>query len=161
MSQSDIIAISRADPQGTDWRNVLELVLAAFANMEDRIDPAASANRLTVDAIRTQLEDGIVLLAKAVVALVGCDFLTRRPNVLYLGKLAVETARYGQGIGRQLFEVAADAARADGYWEIELQARVEPTENHVAFAAMGFRETGRTTHAGYDRPTSVTMRCVL
>ena len=74
MSQSDIIAISRADPQGTDWRNVLELVLAAFAYMEDRIDPAASAHRLTVDAIRTQLEDGIVLLEEAVAALVGCVF---------------------------------------------------------------------------------------
>ena len=80
---------------------------------------------------------------------------------MYLGKFAVETARQGQGIGRQLFEVAADAARAEGYREIELQARVELTENHVAFAAMGFCETGRTAHAGYDRPTSVTMRCAL
>ncbi|TIS08359.1 MAG: GNAT family N-acetyltransferase, partial [Mesorhizobium sp.] len=24
-----------------------------------------------------------------------------------------------------------------------------------------FRETGRTAHAGYDRPTSITMRKVL
>ena len=161
MSQSDIITISRADPQGTDWRNVLELGVGVFAYMEDRIDPAASAQRLPVDAMRTQSEDGIVLLAEAGAALVGCVFLTRRPDVMYLGKLAVETGRQGQGIGRQLFEVAADAARAEGYREIELQARVELTENHVAFAAMGFRETGRTTHAGYDRPTSVTMRCVL
>ena len=65
MSQSDIIAIRRADPQGTDWQNVLELVLAAFAYMEDRIDPPSSAHRLTVDTIRTQSEDGIVLLAEA------------------------------------------------------------------------------------------------
>ncbi|TIN50217.1 MAG: GNAT family N-acetyltransferase, partial [Mesorhizobium sp.] len=26
---------------------------------------------------------------------------------------------------------------------------------------LGFRETGRTAHAGYDRPTSITMRKVL
>ena len=160
MSQSNIIAIRRADPQGTDWQNVLELVLAAFAYMEDRIDPASSAYRLTVEAIRTQSEDGIVLLAEARVGLVGCVFLTRRPDVMYLGKLAVETARQGQAIGRQLFEVAADAARAEGYREVELQARVELTENYVAFAAMGFRETRRTAHSGYDLPTSVTMRCV-
>ena len=161
MSQPNIIAIRRADPQGTDWRNVLELALAAFAYMEDRIDPASSAHRLTVVAIRTQPEDGIVLLAGARAGLVGCVFLTRRHDVMYLGKLAVETARQEQGIGRQLFEVAADAARAEGYREVELQARVELTENHVAFAAMGFCETGRTAHAGYDRPTSVTMQCVL
>ena len=80
---------------------------------------------------------------------------------MYLGKLAVETARHGQGIGCQLSELAADVARAVGHWEIELQAGIEPTENHVAFAAIGFCETGRTAHAGYDRPTSVTMRCVL
>tara|TARA_Y100001934_G_scaffold233338_1_gene282736 strand:- start:2846 stop:3331 length:486 start_codon:yes stop_codon:yes gene_type:complete len=161
VSQSDIIAIRRADPQGTDWQNVLELVLAAFAYMEDRIDPASSAHRLTVDAMRTQSEDGIVLLAEAGAALVGCVFLTRRPDEMYLVKLAVETGRQGQGIGRQLFEVAADAARAEGCREIELQARDELTENHVIFAAMGFRETGWITHAGYDRLTSVTMRCVL
>ena len=144
MSQSDIIAIRRADPQGTDWQNVLELVLAAFAYMEDRIDPASSAHRLTIDAMRTQSEDGIVLLAEAGAALVGCVFLTLRSDVMYRGKLAVETARQGKGIGRQLFEVAADAARAEGYREIELQARVELPENHVAFAAMGFSELGRT-----------------
>ena len=161
VSQSDIIVIRRADPDGTDWQNFLALVLAAFAYMEDWIDPPSSAHRLTVDTIRTQSEDGIVLLAEAGAALVGCVFLTRRSDVMYLGKLAVETARQGQGIGRQLFEVAADAARAEGYREIELQARVEPTENHVAFAAMGSCETGRAAHAGYDRPTSVTMRCAL
>ena len=161
MPQLETIAIHRADPQGTDWQSVLEIILAAFAYMEDRIDPPSSALRLTVDAIRAQAEDGIVLLAEAGPTLAGCVFLTRRPDVMYLGKLAVDTARQGQGIGRRLFEAAAEAAREEGYREIELQARVELTENHAAFSAMGFRETGRTTHAGYDRPTSITMRCAI
>ena len=161
MSESDIIVIRHADPQGTDWQNVFELVLATFAYMEYRIDPSSYAHRLTVDAIRTRSEDGILLLAEAGATRVGCVFLTRRPDVMYLGKLAVETARQGQGIGRQLFKVAADAARAEGYREFELQARVELTENHVAFAAMGFRETGRAAHAGPDRSTSMIMRYAL
>ena len=161
MSEYNIIVIRHADSQGTDWQNVFELVLATFSYMEYRIDPSSSAHRLTVDAIRTPSEDGIVLLAEAGATLVGCVFLTRRPEVMYLGKLSVETARQGQGIGRQLFKVAADAARAEGCREFALQARVELTENHVAFAAMGFRETGRTAHVGYDRSTSVTMRCAL
>ena len=42
LSQSDVIVIRRADPDGTDWQNVLELVMAAFAYMEDRIDPPSS-----------------------------------------------------------------------------------------------------------------------
>ena len=159
--QSDVIVIRRADPDGTDWQNVLELVMAACAYMVNWIVPPSSAHRLTVDTIWMQLEDGIVLLAEAGAALVGCIFLTRLSDVMYLGKLAVEPARQGQGIARQLFAVAADAARAEVYRKIKLQARVDLTENHVAFAAMGFCETGRTTHAGYDRLTSATMRCAL
>ncbi|TIN07524.1 MAG: GNAT family N-acetyltransferase, partial [Mesorhizobium sp.] len=30
-----------------------------------------------------------------------------------------------------------------------------------AFARLGFHETARTAHSGYDRPTSITMRKVL
>jgi hypothetical protein len=48
-------------------------------------------------------------------------------------------------------------ARELGRPVLELGTRVELTENHAAFAALGFREVARTAHAGYDRPTSVTM----
>ena len=63
---------------------------------------------------------------------------------------------------------------ADGYFEwyttdilkagkpmLELQTRIELTANQAAFRKLGFHETARTAHAGYDRPTSVTMRKVL
>ena len=63
--------------------------------------------------------------------------------------------------GRRLFEASIEEARARNLPEIELQARVELTENHAAFAAMGFREVGRTAHDGYNRPTSVTMRYTI
>ena len=61
----------------------------------------------------------------------------------------------------KLFEASIEEARARNLPEIELQARVELTENHAAFAAMGFREVGRTAHDGYNRPTSVTMRYTI
>jgi hypothetical protein len=35
---------------------------------------------------------------------------------------------------------------------------VELVENHAAFQALGFAETGRTAHSGFDRPTSITYR---
>jgi hypothetical protein len=54
---------------------------------------------------------------------------------------------------------AAEAcARSLGRTALELQTRVELTGNQAAFARLGFRETGRTAHEGFDRPTSVTMR---
>ena len=57
---------------------------------------------------------------------------------------------------------AAEAlARAAGKPVLELQARVELTGNQAAFSRLGFVETERTAHAGYNRPTSVTMRKTL
>ena len=56
---------------------------------------------------------------------------------------------------------AEDLARERGKDAIELQTRIELTANHAAFARLGFRETERTAHEGYDRPTSITMRKVL
>ena len=41
---------------------------------------------------------------------------------------------------------------------LELQTRVELTENHATFRALGFVEVARTAHPGYDRPTSITFR---
>ena len=37
----------------------------------------------------------------------------------------------------------------------------ELIENHATFAALGFRKTGETAHAGYSRPTSITMELAL
>ena len=44
---------------------------------------------------------------------------------------------------------------------LELQTRIELTANHAVFARLGFRETERTAHDGYVRPTSITMRKAL
>jgi predicted N-acetyltransferase YhbS len=153
--------LRRAEPEATDWRAVLDLILESFAVMEGRIDPPSSAHRLTVAEIARQAADGVVLLAEREGDLVGCVFLTRKADAMYLGKLAVKQTLQRQGHGRRLVEAAKDAARREGYAAVELQVRVELAENHAAFAAMGFREVGRTAHAGYDRPTSLTMRCAL
>lgn len=161
MSSLDPIFIRPAESDTIDWASVLALVLKAFAYMEGRIDPPSSANRLTQEDMAAQAESGVVLLAEDDTGLVGCVFLTPKADVMYLGKLAVHPLRQGEGIGRRLFEASVAAAKAQKFAEIELQARVALTENHTAFTALGFRETGRTAHDGYDRPTSVTMRCRL
>jgi N-acetylglutamate synthase-like GNAT family acetyltransferase len=111
------------------------------------------ANRLTKEDMVAQAEDDS--------SLVGCVFLNPRTDAMYLGKLAVDPSRQGEGIGRRLFKASLAVAKAQKFAEIELRARIELTKNHTAFATLGFRETGRTAHDGYDRPTSVTMRCLL
>lgn len=140
----------------SDFRPVLQLVQDSFAYMDTRIDPPSSMHRLTVEDIRQQAAAGEVWVIGA--PPVACMFLTNKGNFLYLGKLAVAADHRGKGLARQMVALAAARARALDLPAVELQTRVELTENHATFAALGFTETGRTAHPGYDRPTSITFR---
>lgn len=139
-----------------DWAALLRLIQTEFAFMDGRIDPPSSMHRLTsADIARQAEEEEVWVLGDPVQA---CVFLTRKGDALYIGKLAVAGAMRGKGLARRLVDHAATRAKALGFDWLELQVRVELSENQAAFAAMGFAETGRTAHAGYDRPTSITMR---
>lgn len=144
-----------------DWHAVHALVSDAFAGMEGRIDPPSSLTRMTPTDLARLAEDGACLVAHDGTALLGCAFLSPRSDTLYVGKVAVRPDRQGAGIGRALMQRAEAYARSGGLASLELQTRVELTENHTAFARLGFVETGRTAHPGFDRPTSITMRKAL
>ena len=88
------------------------------------------------------MKQGLALLVEEEQSFVGCVFLTGGLQVLCLDKLAIATARQKRGIGRSLFEASAEIARAEGFFGIELQARVELIENHAVFTAIGIREVG-------------------
>jgi ribosomal protein S18 acetylase RimI-like enzyme len=137
------------------WPPILALLHQAFAYMEARIDPPSSLRDLTPEALTQQAEVGEIWVIGAPVA---CVFLTPKPGALYVGKLAVAASHRGQGLSRRLIDLAEARAREMGLPALELQVRVELEENQAAFQAMGFREVGRTAHAGYDRPTSITYR---
>jgi GNAT superfamily N-acetyltransferase len=137
------------------WPVILALLRDAFAYMEGRIDPPSSLRDLTPDALCRQTLTGEIWILGAPVA---CVFLTPKPGALYLGKLAVAASHRGQGLARRLIDQAERRARELGLPMLELQTRVELVENQSAFQAMGFVEAGRTAHAGFDRPTSITYR---
>ena len=139
-----------------DWPALHRLIQTSFAGMEGRIDPPSSAGALTPAAIAAQAETGEIWAIGT--PPVACIFLTPRPGALYLGKLAVADSHRGRGLARQLVDLAESRARALGLPLLELQVRVELVENHAAFAAMGFRQTGESAHPGYARPTSLTFR---
>jgi GNAT superfamily N-acetyltransferase len=140
----------RATP--ADLPATLALIQSAFAFMEGRIDPPSSMYRLTV-------ED----LAQSEVWVIGapplsCIVLTPKTDALYLGKLAVAPPERGKGRARALIDHAATRARELALSALELQTRIELTENQRLFETMGFSELARTAHEGYDRPTSITYR---
>jgi GNAT superfamily N-acetyltransferase len=144
-----------------DWEDLLALLRRAFAFMEGRIDPPSSLHRLDAAGLAAKARAERCLLAFRGGQLVGCAFCEPRRASLYIGKLAVEPKLQGQGIGRALLARAEAEARALGLPALELQTRIELVENHRAFGQLGFVRTGETAHAGFARPTSVTMRKAL
>jgi ribosomal protein S18 acetylase RimI-like enzyme len=142
------------DPQ--DWPALLGLIQAEFAFMDDRIDPPSSMHSLTPDIIAEQARTGEVwVIGRPPVA---CVFLTSKPQALYVGKLAVTASHRRRGLARRLIILAETRARALGLPALELQTRIELTENQATFRALGFVEVARTAHPGFDRPTSITYR---
>lgn len=152
------IRIRRAPVDFAAWEKVRTLVLDAFAYMQGRIDPPSSALRMTAASIAEDAAAGALLLAEDGGELVGCAFVRPKGDALYIAKLAVRPDRQGHGIGRALVTAARGEARARGLAALELQARIELTENHAAFARMGFLKIAETAHPGFTRPTSITMR---
>jgi N-acetylglutamate synthase-like GNAT family acetyltransferase len=152
------IAVRRASADFADWEAVRTLIHEAFAYMEGRIEPPSSALRLTPQSMAADATDGALLLARSGSTLVGCVFVHPKEDALYIGKLAVQPRMHGRGIGKALVGAARAEARMLGLKALELQTRIELTENHAVFIKMGFVKTGETTHQGYARATSITMR---
>jgi GNAT superfamily N-acetyltransferase len=144
-----------------DWEELLALLNRAFAVMEGRIDPPSSLHRLDAAGLAAKAGVERCFLAWCGARLAGCVFCAERADGLYVGKLAVDPALQGRGIGRALMARAEAEALALGLPALELQTRVELVENHRTFERLGFVRTGETAHPGHDRPTSVTMRKVL
>lgn len=140
------------------WHDLLDLIRRAFASMDGVIDPPSSVHALTLDGLRIKAGQEAVFLAMEGERLVGCIFAANRGDDLYLGKLAVAPGKQRSGIGRRLIEAAEAFARTEGRHALELQTRVELVANQMAFVRLGFHETARTAHPGYDRPTSITLR---
>lgn len=63
------------------WRELLDLIMAAFAHMDGVIDPPSSAHRLTVSSLRRKCATERVFVAFAGARLAGRMFLDRDDRV--------------------------------------------------------------------------------
>ncbi|MCC0030657.1 MAG: GNAT family N-acetyltransferase [Brucellaceae bacterium] len=140
------------------WEELHALLMRCFASMEGRIDPPSSLLAMNADTLAAKARDETLVLATDGDTLIGCAFLRIEDECLYVGKIAVDAGWQGRGIARRMFALAEDHASANGRSHLELQTRVELTENHETFGRLGFVKTAETAHAGYERPTSITMR---
>jgi GNAT superfamily N-acetyltransferase len=141
-----------------DWVGLLALLREAFASMDGRIDPPSSLHHFDAAKLAAKAAEEELVLAFQDGTLAGCLFAFPRGNDLYLGKIAVRCGLQGKGLARRMLDLVEASARARGLKSLELQTRIELTENHRAFAALGFAKVGETSHPGFARPTSVTFR---
>ena len=144
-----------------DFTPLHALLTAAFAYMETRIDPPSSLARMSADSLRGEATTKEIWAIEDAGQPVACMILTPQPDTLYLGKLATSAAHRGQGLARRLIAHAESRARALNLPSVTLQTRIELSENHATFRALGFAQTGETAHPGYDRPTSLTFTKTL
>ena len=149
----------RIHPDDPDLPDVVALIRAAFAYMNGVIDPPSSLARMTIEDARAHAALHEVW-AIGVPPVAAC-FLTFEPRRLYLGRLAVAHSERGKGYARRLFQLAEDRARAAGLNVIELGSRVELTQNHAIFRALGFEKYADGTHDGFERPTTYWFRKIL
>ena len=155
------VEIGPAPAEFGDWTSLMELLHAAFAFQDGRIDPPSSLHSFDAVSIAAKAKEERLFLAFDGGDLVGCIFAKPRADHAYVGKMAVQPERQGQGIGRRLMQAAEGFARDAGLAALELQTRIELTENHEAFAALGFVRISEGAHAGYERTTFITMRKAL
>jgi GNAT superfamily N-acetyltransferase len=141
----------------SDAEAVLAVIQAAFAAQGAATDPPSGALAETAASLAARIGRGGGAGFWREGALTGVVFWERTGEALELGRLAVLPAFRRQGVAASLVEAAAAAGRAAGCVRLRLGTRVELTDNQRLFARLGFLETGRTAHPGYDRPTSVTM----
>ncbi len=135
-----------------------DLILRAFAFMDGRIDPPSSAHALTPASLRAKAEAEHGLVIEEDGRPVACLFCRpEEKGTLYLGKLAVDPGRQGQGLGHALLVAAEDLARSIGCISLRLETRVELIENHRVFSCWGFVRSGESRHPGFDRTTSIEM----
>lgn len=149
------------NPIDVDWAALHAFVHRTYAYMDARIDPPSSLHKMDSTSFEEKAKSETLIIARLEAELVGCLFCRPQDDWLYVGKVAVDGAHQGRGIGRALFVRAFDLAARMDLLGLELETRVELIENHRTFEKLGFQKIGENAHSGYDRPTSIRMRAVI
>ena len=155
------IEITQQPEDFDDWVGLLALLQGAFASQASRIDPPSSVDELNVRGLARKAKEEQLFLAFEGNQVIGCIFARIEADRVYVGKHAVLPGWQKQGIGRKLMRAAEAFALRAGRNALELDTRIELVENHQTFTAMGFTKVAEHAHAGYNRPTFISMRKVV
>lgn len=148
-------SIFETNPAGFDQVSELhDLLRAAFAPMVGRIDPPSSLTAMTQADVAGKIESEDFFLIRQGRTPIACVFGHSETGAYEVGKLAVASSHLRQGLARALIDVAGEHAKTLGHATLQLYARVELTENHAVYRALGFAQTATFTHDGFAQPTA-------
>ena len=143
----------------SDAPAIAATIAAAFAQYAGRLVPESGALSETAASIASELSNGNgAIVAEWNGALLGCVMTKLEEDDLYFGRLAVLPSARGRNLARRLVDAVEAEARARGLPGVRLGVRIALPDNQRLFASLGYRETSREAHPGFDHPTSINMR---
>ncbi len=142
-----------------DAAAIAAVIAASFAQYRGRLVPESGAFRETAATIAAELDRGTgAIVAERNDEMLGCVLVEEKEGDLYFGRLSVLPSARGQGLAKRLIGAVEAEARRRGLPGVRLGVRVVLTDNQRLFQALGYRETSREAHPGFDHPTSINMR---
>ena len=138
------VSVRRAGPD--DAPAVLAMMLAAFEEYREVLQPRSSAHDETVASVLAAMAEGGALLAYVGGELAGSGRYRLRENHMYVERLSVLPGSRGRGLaGAMLLECERIAAEL-GYREMRLSVRAALERNLVLYQRHGYVEYARAPH---------------
>lgn len=157
---SDSISVRPATLE--DAGLLAKTIAAAFEQYRGKLVPESGAFGETADNIARQLKSGAgAIVAERNGQVLACVMTELQEGDLYFGRLAVLPQARGLGLARRLIDAVEADARRRGLPGVRLGVRVVLTDNQHLFNSLGYVETSREPHPGFDYPTSINMRKAL
>lgn len=134
----------------TDIDAINALVNSAYIAQADLID----GQRTSPSALRTMIdqENSHLELAIQDNEIIGCVYLERNNDVLYIGMLTVKPSLQGNGLGKTLMNRALDLGREWKMKSTSMNVIRETPEFISYYEKMGFKWSGKTEPFSGDDP---------
>ena len=136
------------DAVAADARRIGEIARAAYRKYVPRIgrEPAPMGADFAAEIATRR-----VVVVEADGGVVGYMVAWPQADGYFIDNIAVDPAAQGRGLGRQLIDHAAHAARRHGLTALRLYTNVAMSENLSLYRRMGFVETHRAIEDGFSR----------
>lgn len=137
-----------------DRPRLVTLINAAFA-----VETFLDGTRTDAERLAATMKKGTILVAETGDGrLLASIFLETRGELGYVGMLAVDPARQGEGLGRRMMEAAEGWFRRQGCDAVELTVLNLRTELPPFYRRLGYVETG-TKEFRPDQPLLPGIEC--